>query len=413
MKIAFLTENFHRGGLDTFLVNLVNCWPAAEDELTIYCNPSHLGVGVIERALRRPCRVVRHEVALYSELVLRGRHGPAWDAWRRLISPLLKSLFFAYGVVAFGMLLRRSGADRLMVVNGGHPGGESCRAAAIGWGLCNRRRPPAIYNFHNLVVRPRWFERAQEWLIDCLLVKCSGRMIAVSRACADSAAVRPLLARCGRPGHIYNGIEPAGDPLAQAGDLRRELDIPQDSPVCLMLATYEPRKGHRFLLEAFAGVLRRVPDARLVICGDGYPDEIAVVTDLVRRFGLEQSVHLLGFRENPADLLRQADLLVVASQQYESFGLTSVEAMALRIPVVATRMGGIPEVVADGDGGVCVSPGDVEGFTANIVKFLQNRQYAAAQGELGHQRYLRLFTAERMAREYAELIRAQPESKTT
>jgi glycosyltransferase involved in cell wall biosynthesis len=406
VKIAFLTENFHCGGLDTVLTSLVNNWPHAEDELTIVCNQSHPGCEIIQSNLSRPCRIIRHTLRLYPDVVLKTKASLFLRSGRRLLSPVWKYLFFFYYVVALRSVLRQCDADRLMVVNGGHPGGDSCRAAVVAWALFEKSKPRAIYNFHNLAVTPRWFEKWQEALIDRLLAKSSGALIGVSRACAKAMDIRPALARSGRVSYIYNGISAV--PGEQAGSnvrIRTELGIPDGSPVCMMLATYEPRKGHAFLLHAFQRVARELPDAHLVVCGYGYPEEIARVRDEVERLGLSRCVHLLGFRNDAAELLRNANVLLVASQEFESFGLTSVEAMAHRVPVVATRVGGIPEVVEDGDGGVCVAPDDVEGYARNIVRFLRDREDARSQGEKGYQRYRRMFTADRMAREYAQIVR--------
>lgn len=405
VRVFFLTENTHCGGLDTFITSLVNNWPHPDDELTIICNQSHPGCAVIERNLLRACRVIRHSVRLYPEMALNTK-APVLRSGRRLLSPILKYAFFTYYVLAFGRMLRHSGADRLMVINGGHPGGDSCRAAIIAWALFKKNKPFAVYNFHNLAVKPRWFERWQETLIDRLLGKFSKKLIAVSQACARSMENRPAFDRSNCLIYIYNGISaaPVKQPLSSCG-IRMELGIPESSPVCLMLATYEPRKGHEFLLRAFEIVLTETPNTHLVICGFGYPDEIAHVQSLVERLDLFERVHLCEFRNDTATLLKQANVLLVPSQEFESFGLTSVEAMAQSVPVVATRVGGIPEVVENYDGGVCVAPNDIEGFARNIIRFLQDGEYAKTQGRKGHQRYLRLFTVDRMAKQYAEIVR--------
>ena len=171
-----------------------------------------------------------------------------------------------------------------------------------------------------------------------------------------------------------------------------------------MLGTYEERKGHRFLFEALVKIRLDVPTVQLVVCGLGSPHQIARVEQLRRDMRLENHVLLLGFQSNTADLFAAADVLAIASQEYESFGLTAIEAMAHRVPVVSTDVGGLPEVIANGNGGYTVRRDDVAGYAQRIVMLLKDEELRRAQAVLGAERYLANFTAVAMARQYADLI---------
>lgn len=406
LKVLFFTENTHQGGLDSFFVNLVNHWPNQDDELIFICNASHPGIETIKSRLARPCNVVPHDILGYVDLVLRTERSRLLRQARRLFSPLLRVLFFLYCILKLKSEFQKYAPDRLMVINGGHPGGDSCRAAVISWGVFFRNRPRSIYNFHNFATAPRWFERWQERGLDYLLSKYSRRIISVSRACAESIYSRVGVAAFDKISWIYNGVaQPSAEGAAADPDLRMQYNFPENSSVCLMLATYEPRKGHEFLLRAFKKVITRVPSARLLIYGFGYPAEIERVRMLVDQYGLAEVVVLNEFRRDVDFLIGQSDLLLVASQAFESFGLTSVEAMARRVPVVATRVGGIPEVVADNEGGYCFGSDDVDGYANCIARLLLDSGLRKQQGERGYRRYQELFTAARMARQYADIIR--------
>lgn len=404
MKITFLTENLHCGGLDSFLISLVNHWPNPEDELRIICNPAHPGYQVLKDRIFRPCETVRHNISTYPALVCRANRNIFLRTARRIFSPLLRYGYFIYYLFRMRSLFREWKADRLMVVNGGHPGGDTCRAAVIAWRLFVSDKPRSIYNFHNLATTPNWIERLPEKLIDSWLVNSAHALIGVSKICAESLRKRIGDTAMSKVSSIYNGIAAPTLPAISEPSLRTELGIPSDAPLCLMLATYEPRKGHNFLFQAFQKVIAEIPNAHLVVCGYGYPEEVERVRRLVELYGISQHVSLQGFRRDVDAMLRQADVLLVASQIYESFGLTSVEAMANRVPVVATRVGGIPEVVVDGEGGFCVDPDDVEGYAERIIVFLKNPDFRREQAGKGYLRYQRLFSAERMAKEYALLI---------
>lgn len=402
MNITLFTENYHRGGVDTFIVTLLNNWPEAGDEFTLVCNEDHPGLEDIREKLRRPCRIATHRITTYAGLAIKTHDNKLLDSLRMWSSPLLRYLFFAYTLWKLRTLLCDGQTDRLLVVNGGYPGGDLCRAAGIAWGLYSGK-PGSIHNFHNLATPPSMFARLQENAVDALLARNTQAFVTVSRAAAQTMAARPAIP-WEKVSHIYNGLEFSGT-SGEVPDIRRELGLIGETPLCLMLGTYEPRKGHRFLLQVFSRVVERIPPAHFIICGYGKEKEVAAVEKMVEEAGLSGKVHLLGFRTDALQLLHQSDLLLVGSQEFESFGLTCVEAMAHRIPVVATRVGGLPEVVADGEGGFTFERDDIEGYARQVTEFLLNSELRAQQGNKGFERYARLFTARRMAEEYARLIR--------
>jgi L-malate glycosyltransferase len=407
MKILLFTEIYDCGGADTFIVNLVNEWPDGNDEFVLVANPNYPGLAIIEKFLQKPCKIVRHNMALHFNFVSKfSRFGILSMAVKGL-SPiiLLRYAFFVHNILAFQRIINAERPDRLMVVNGGYPGADSCRAAGISWGVYSGK-PMSIHNFHNLVKPPIWFLRPHEYVIDLILSKYTKVFVTVSRASAESMSVRPALYKRNQTTFVYNGIDlrPHYDPASHRG-LKSEMNIPEESPLCLLLATYEPRKGHYFLFKAFKSVLKEVPDAHLLVCGFGFPDELKQVRSYVDEFGLKENVHLSDFRSDTSRLLFNTDVLVVSSQSFESFGFTSVEAMAHKVPVVATNVGGIPEVVEDNDGGYCVDYRDADAFAARIVNLLKDEALRKEQGEKGYQRYRKHFTATRMAEQYARLIK--------
>lgn len=405
MKILLFTENTHRGGLDTFLANLINHWPHPEDELMLAINASHPGIEGIRAALTRPCDIQAHHIPTYLDLVLRTRHHRVLRYLRKIFSPLLRYAMYPFYISRLRQEFVSLKPDRLMVVNGGHPGADICRAAPMAWESIAAGRPRAIYNFHSLASGVSWFERLPEWLIDRLVARYSKAIIGVSRACAESLRYRMGSKGMSKAVWIYNGIpEPRHIPAAE-GAFRKEIGIGPEGPLCLMLGTYEPLKGHDFLLRALKRLTVAFPSIHLVMCGYGYPDEMDVVDRLVDAYGLRKNCTMQGFRSDVDAMLQQSDLLLVSSQAYESFSLVSVEAMANRVPVVATRIGGIPEVIKDGEGGFCIAPDDVELYADKIAELLRDPELRRAQGEKGYQRYRQHFSAERMASDYAAAIR--------
>ena len=399
MNILLFMENNICGGVDTFVANLINNWPDKEDRFRIICNSGHPGLEHIQQ--RAPgCTIVRHSIPLYSGLA-QASSGPLLTLLRKGASPVLRYLVLAYNVLAIGRLLRQEDAGAFLVVNGGYSGGDSCRAASIAWGLT--RGSKSVHNYHNLVTAVPWYLRWQEFVVDYLVVRYTSRFVTVSKSAATSMKLRGVIADSGKNGFIYNGLLVAG--AAESTDRPQLAGVAPGDKLCLMLGSYEKRKGHAFLLDAFSRVLEQVPEAFLVTCGYGTADEIAGVRALAALKGIAKRVQLLGYQHDVSGLLQRADLLLVPSQAYESFGLICVEAMAHRVPVVTTDVGGLPEVVADGEGGFCVGSRDLEAFARRAIALLSDDGLRKEQGEKGYQRYQRLFTAKRMAQEYARLLR--------
>lgn len=401
MKVAIFTEIFDCGGVDTFIVNLINHWPHKSDSFVIIANSNYPGLQIIADQASRPCKIIRHNIPIFSNFM---NSRIFKKVIKKAIAPIARYAFILCNILAFRKLLLQENPDRLLVINGGYPGGDSCRAAGISWGIFSGK-PLSIHNFHNIAMKPCWVSRPQEYLVDTVLCKFTSHFVTVSRAAAESMSLRPAIKKNNRTSFIYNGLGEKLAPPEPSLNIRDEMGISSNAPLCLMLGTYEPRKGHRFLLLTFREVLREIPEAHLLICGFGFPDEIKRVEKYVMDFQLQNNVHLMDFRTDPSHLLSNADILVVASQSYESFGYTSVEAMAHYVPVVATNVGGIPEVVVNDEGGYCVDKHDSASYAQCIINLLRDDNLRREQGKRGYARYREHFTAERMSHQYAEKIR--------
>lgn len=397
MKILFFTELTHVGGVDSFLINLLEYWPNHEDELIVMTNASHPGLEALAERLRGRVQVSSHGVPSYVDCVvqrelLQRRCNPVSAFARRLLLALR-------GGIEFRRLFQQIDPDRLIIVAGGYPGGDSCRIATLAWRSVAMGRPKAIYNFHGLV------PRANEWnfvvsALDALVVRSVSAFVAVSGVCAESLRRRSRRWKKVPVEYIHNGIMA---PPKEEGDpsVRVELGLEPDCLLVLMLATYERNKGHDLLLNALARVHQMLPTVRLVICGFGYENEVRYVEQAIAARGLTSVVTLMGFRRDVHRFLAAADILVVPTQTYESFGLVAAEAMSVGVPVIATRVGGLPEVVSHSQGGYLVEPDDAQGLALYMMRLLSDKTLRKHQGQLGKERYLRHFTASRMAKEYA------------
>lgn len=200
---------------------------------------------------------------------------------------------------------------------------------------------------------------------------------------------------------VLNGIEwtpPAPAVLDAAVErFRRAWGLSAEGgPILGMVARLSVVKGAGVLLEAFHRLRRTVPAARLLIVGDG-PSR----ADLIKQayaLGEQGRVVLAGTVDGTAVPLHVMDLFVLPSMN-EAFGLAIVEAMAMGRPVVASRVGGIPDLVEDGRTGLLVPPGDAEALARALERLIADPAAARAMGQAGRARYEQRFTMDRVARD--------------
>lgn len=399
MKTAFFTQNIKRGGLDTFILNLITNWPE-QDEVLLFCNSSHPGLVALGEELAGRAEVVPYDFLIAQDIGdrLAGIPVPLQIFFRAMFW----LLGFPYLVFRTGQLFKKFNVDRMMVINGGYPGGDACLAATIAW----RRSAPgrrAWHNFHNLVLpySAQPLRRLKELLVDRLVAQAAAGFVTVSRACMATLDVRSPLVDVERA-FIYNGIAPTN--FISNAVMNRKPGLPAEARLILMPAVYEARKGHALIIHAMEEIVRRVPHATLLICGDGSPKEVDAVRHMRESSTVADSIVLQGYRRGLGNLMLQAHVLVLPSQGQESFGYTVVEAMACACPVVVTDVGGLPEVVDDGSTGYIVARDDAVALAERIITLLQDEGLRQQMGLAGVQRYRQRFTAARMAAEYFRLL---------
>jgi len=214
---------------------------------------------------------------------------------------------------------------------------------------------------------------------------------------------------------IYYGLNPVwverrSSKIAGPISVQEELGIPPDAPLAGIIARLIPQKGHTYLLTAFAKVIEALPEARLLVVGDGY-----LRGDLerqARELRITRRVTFTGWRDDIPRIMADLNLLILPSL-WEGFGLVLLEAMMMGKPVVASRVSAIPEIVEDGVTGLLVPPRDPEALAEAIIALLQDRERAEAMGQAGRERVERYFTVERMVQQtkalYEELIEKKME----
>ena len=253
------------------------------------------------------------------------------------------------------------------------------------------------YSDYHTRINKKWHVR-----LDQRCTRLSHAVIAVSQHTADHMIIEEGAPRT--KVHVilneidFDRVKPSGsDGRAR---IRREFGA-EDTHLLLIIARLHPEKGHQYLFEALPELRQRTTKpVRLLVAGEGTFD--ASYKKTVKSLGCQDIVSFVGFRKDAADLIQAADLVVLPSVA-EAFGLVLTEAIYLGTPVVATRVGGIPEIVQDGRDGILVPPADTRALADAIVGLLEDPHRRQAMAGAGRERILARFGFQDMVHSYESI----------
>lgn len=253
------------------------------------------------------------------------------------------------------------------------------------------------YSDYHTRINKRWHVR-----LDQLCTQLCKRVIAVSEHTAEhmitEESAPPEKIRVVLNGIDFERVKVSGPDASER--IRREFDV-KDAYLLLIAARLHSEKGYEYLFRAMPQIKQKADrPVMLLVAGRGTFEK--EYRQQVRELGCEDSVRFLGFRKDLPDLMTSADLFVLPSVA-EAFGLVLTEAIYLGTPVVATRVGGIPEIVDNGIDGLLVPPANNTALADAVVSLLTNPQRRAEMSGAGREKIVRRFQFEAMVRAYEEI----------
>ena len=174
----------------------------------------------------------------------------------------------------------------------------------------------------------------------------------------------------------------------------------ENTLIITSIAALHERKGLKYLIEAMPALTKEFPNIKLIIVGEG--PQKSELENLISKFKLENHVKLLGQQKETPKILKSSDIFVLPSLR-EAFGLVNLEAMLAPLPILASKVGGISEVVEDGKTGILIEPGNVEKFTEALRALIISPEKRQKMAIAGQKRVLENFSAEKMAKEYEKI----------
>jgi glycosyltransferase involved in cell wall biosynthesis len=284
------------------------------------------------------------------------------------------------------------------------------KAGALGRTAARRAKVPVIvHTFHGHVIEGYFGDPSSRAILlaERGLARISDALIGVSNAVRDELMDLGVGRR--DQWHVIPlGLDLSGFERARpdVGECRRILELPVDKPVVAIVGRLAPIKDHQTFLRAAASVATRNPDVHFAIAGDG-PLRLRLELDAMRMLG--DRVHFLGWVGSLPGMYAAFDVVVLTSRN-EGTPVALIEAGAAGKPVVATRVGGVRDVVYEGENGLLAPPADPAAVAAAIETILQAPALAKALGKQGRERS-KGFSRERLADDLARLYREVMERK--
>ncbi len=292
--------------------------------------------------------------------------------------------------------------DVLHIINGGYPGSVTCRIAAIAARAAGV--PSSLMTIASTPQALRWPNKPAEAPLESRVHRSLDRYVCVAKHAAD-VLIRSRGIPESKMSVIYYGIPGASaDRTPEAvAKARRQFGLSDGTTVLAVIARLSPEKGHEHFLTALQSLRTRYGDGiKTLFVGDG--PLLPELRNRVAALALQGSVEFCGRlpHERVSDVLAATDIVVLPSTM-EGLPYAITEAMSAARPVVASRIGGIPEQIVDGETGLLVPPADPQALAAALTRLIDDPAWARKMGENGQRRFRDVFTLSEMITHYEKL----------
>jgi glycosyltransferase involved in cell wall biosynthesis len=393
MIIAFYYEQNDYGGVDTHMAHLFNHWPSNDDQFLVLSNPNNDGIVYLKSMLKKS-NVKFFEIndGIFS------KNGICGNKFLKLL--LFIKIQFIF-LIKFPKILSNFKPDIFISNNGGYPGAITSFIAAIIGRLYRPTKSKTFFLIHHAPCG-NFFDRKFADIYSVLIRLLSINIITVSEASKKALESETPLEKIK---FIHNGLEmPPQSHLPMS--LKTQLNISNDRLIIGIIGPIDPHKGHDTILQAFKSSNFLQKHAHFVVVGKGRNDLVKSLKAKVQNYGLGKNITFTGFLPGDSlNIISAFDIMVMPTIDFEGFGYSMAEAMATGVPVIASNIGALPEVIEHNISGLLVEPFNIQSWTESLEKMVSKPKMRKTIGNAGKLRIQKYFLASKMSQSYHDLIK--------
>jgi len=259
-------------------------------------------------------------------------------------------------------------------------------AVLIGAFLAKSTGITHVWHIHEVITKPRVLFR----VIATLVNRCSDRVIVVSNSVYEYW--KPFVSPT-KLDRIYNGI--SRQETTDNGSIKKDLGLHSDDLLLGTIGRIHPIKGIDYFIEIAEHLKRDFNQLKFIIVGDAFPGYEYLYYEMsnqIKAKKLDDSIHYLGYRTDIPDILEEMDMFILPSTGHDSFPTVILEAMSMAVPVVATDLGGAPEMIVDGETGLLIKTGNASKAADRISSLIKDSELRKRIGKSGQIRQEKHFS---------------------
>lgn len=386
MTIAIYYDQYGYGGVDTHLSILINNWPKKNDKFLIITNGDNEGLNFFLKKTINPNVTIKKLHKFYENLSYN------YNFFKFLYLLKVQIKFF----ISFLNIIFLERIDILLVNNGGYPGGLSNFFAVI---ITKIFKPftKVFYLLHHAPSGNKNLILYLTQVLSYIIVLLKTKLITVSKASKSSLENNTPLKNIKV---IYNGID-ASKNVFEPIDLNKKFSIQKNKIIIGCIGPIVPHKGHATIFNVFKNSNILIKNAHFVIVGTGSSEFEKVLKKKAQDYNIENNVCFTGFIPGKSSsIIKSFDILVMPTIDFEGFGYSMAEAMSIGVPVIASKVGAIPEVIINDKSGILIDPLDYNNWQLTLEKLVFNstkRKFLASQAKI---RIESFFSGKQMSKNY-------------
>ncbi len=354
-KIGIFWEQFEWGGVESHIKYLLDDWKNTNDEFIIYHNENNKGAIRLKKEIKKK--------------IIFKQHKTFFNVNKNYFNFILIPIKFFFSLKRYYNILKNEKLDVIICENGGYPAAYGVLAAIVS--SFKIKIPTRILVIHHEAVRIKVYTSTFRRYLDKIVSKSSTDIITVSNATMESIKRNTGLFqnKLAKKKIIYNSV-PKFNKVIGKNIFKKK----SNEKLIGILGRIEPYKGHEDLIIAFSKLPTYIKKYyKILIVGNGNKENVDNLKFTIKQLGLKKNVIFKGFlKEKIENIIKSLDLVVMPTRDFEGFGYTMAESMSLGVPVLASKVGAIPEIMTGNEGNF-FKPKNINDLSKKLIDFHYNR----------------------------------------